>query len=970
VIIFLPDDFQKLLHYQLREQGMNSMKRKGKVGRILIVMLIAVLLAGFYPVPAKAETQEDRQTVKVAVLNNTTFADQDENGVWSGMDVESMIDISQKAGFQVEFIDSSMDPDFLENLDNGTYDIVADVAVTPERETQFLFTDEKMGTNNSTLVVRADDNRWDYGNISQISDMKIGVLSSYANNTEFRTWCGKHFVSPLITEYKTIDDMTEALQSSEIDGGIYSVLGGENYTTQFRAILKFLPEPYAFAFRKDDVELKNEVDAAVSQILSGNAEYFTDLRIKYETQFRTNILPLSSSEEAYAADNPVTRVAVAGNEMPYFGKNDDGSDKGIIPDYYQRLAEWTGLKFSFSVYGSYDEAMESVRNGESDILGIYGNGLINAYQNELLLTDSISNVSCIMLTSSGTDVSGETRIAAPSTISDALKPGVSRMFPDASIMKYNNAQDCYNAVKSGKADAVLVGLYSTTWLTGRMNSAAYSIIPISGISYDLCAAVREDNPVLCSIMNKGIAATKGDFIGIATKDTMPQDDLNTTISRIPPAIIISLVCVLLTLVIGLLWAIVLLRRRQKERTAVLAAQAETEKQKVLVAEIKKNTDDRNQFFANISHDMRTPLNAVLGFAQLAQKDDISEQTRKEYVSKIQTSGSLLLELINDTLTLSKANSGKLELNPEPVHAKELFESIIIPIRQAAEKKKISFTADSSGVTDRIILVDRLNFQKILLNLLSNAVKFTPEGGHVRVRFYNDMQKDSSLDSVMEVGDDGIGMDPAFLPHIFEPFIQEKQYGFESVGTGLGLSIVKQLVDLMGGTIQAESEKGKGTVFTVRFHFEEADGGTAAEKDVSASAGQCLSGRNVLLCEDNELNREIAAALLNDEGMTVDMANDGEEGVRKFMNCRPGTFDAVLMDIQMPVMNGIEAAEQIRRSDRADAKTIPIIAMTADAFDDDIQKCLDAGMNGHISKPIEPAKLYDALSRCMTRPNER
>jgi len=945
---------------------MNSMRRNEKAGRILMFLLAAVLLAGIYSAPAKAEEQEDRRTVKVAVLNHTTFADQDENGVWSGMDVESMIDISQKAGFDVEFIDSSADPDFLENLENGTYDIVADVSITPERETQFLFTDENMGTITSTLAVRTDDNRWGYGNIEQISGMKIGVLTTYANNADFRSWCSKHSVAPRIIEYKTFDDMTAALQSGEIDSGVYSAVSGEDYTKQFRTILKFLPESYAFAFRKDDVELKNKVDAAVAQILSGNAEYFSDLKIKYETQFRSNILPLSDSEEAYIADHPMMRVAVADNEMPYYGKNNDGSDKGIIPDYYQRLSGWTGLQFSFSVYASYDDAMESVRNCESDILGIYGNGLISAYQNDLSLTDSISDVSCIMLTNPGKDISGKTKIATAETISEALKPGIGRMFSDASIIEYSNAQDCFNAVKNGSADAALVGFYSTTWLTGQMNSATYSIIPISGISYNLCAAVREEDLVLCSIMNKGIAATKGDFIGIATKDTMPQDDLSTTISRIPPVITISLVCVLLALVIGLLRAIVLLRKRQRERAAVLAAQAETEKQKVLVAEIKKNTDDRNRFFANISHDMRTPLNAVLGFALLAQKDDITEETRKEYISKIQTSGSLLLELINDTLTLSKANSGKLELNPEAVHAKELFETIIIPIRQAAEKKKITFTADSSGALDRIIMVDKLNFQKILLNLLSNAVKFTPEGGHVSVRFYNERQKDSGLDSVIEVRDDGIGMDPAFLPHVFEPFIQEKQSGYESVGTGLGLSIVKQLVDLMGGTICAESEKGKGTVFTVRLRFETAEAGAAMKKGGSLPGSRNLSCRNVLLCEDNELNREISTALLKDKGMTVDTASDGKEGLEKFRNSGPGYYDVILMDIRMPVMDGYEAARKIRALKRSDAETVPVIAMTADAFPDDIQKCMDAGMNGHIAKPINPEKLYSELCQYIAK----
>ena len=970
------------------------MKRNVKVGRTIaffpaiVIMAVLALMTAVCAVGVHAEEQETRRTVKVAVLNDSIYADQDENGNWSGIDVERMIDISQKAGFDVEFIDSSADPDFMGNLDNGTYDIVADVAITPEREEQYLFTDEEMGTNNSTLTVRTDDNRWDYGNIEQISEMKIGVVSTYSNNAEFRSWCQKHDVSPEITEYKTITDMTDALRNGELDGEVISVVGGEDYSEQYRTILKFLQEPYAFAFRKDDIELKNEVDAAVALILSGDAEYFTELKNKYETQFKSNILPFSSSEKQYIADHPVMKIAVVENEMPYYKKNADGSDDGIIPDYYGRLSEWTGLKFSYATYATYDEAVESVQNNENDILGIYGNGLISANRDKLSLTDRISSITCILLTNPGGDITGKQRLATAATISEALKPGIARIFPDSTMTEYADTQACFDAVKSQEADAVLAGLYSTTWLTNQMNSTTYSIIPISGISYDLCAAVRKDDQMLCSILNKGIAATKGDFIGIATKDTLPEDDLRTTISRIPPGIIVSVVSVLLVLVIGLTWAIIMLGKRQKERTAVLAAQAETEKQKLLVAEIEKNTDDRNRFFANISHDMRTPLNAVLGFASLAQKDDITEETRKEYISKIQMSGSLLLELINDTLTLSKANSGKLELTPEPVRAKELFESIIIPIRQTAEKKGVFFTADFTGAADRIILVDRLNFQKILLNLLSNAVKFTPEGGHVSICFYDEPQKTagaepamhhepeqgsgaepamhhepeqaSAPDSVIRVLDDGIGMDPEFLPHIFEPYAQEKRQGYESMGTGLGLSIVKSLVELMGGTIRVESVKGKGTVFTIRVHFEEAKAGAAVEKEEVLPRNGDLSGRRILLCEDNALNREIAIALLKDKNMIVDTAENGKEGVQKFMDSTPGFYDAILMDIRMPVMGGIEAAKLIRRSGKNDAESIPIIAMTADAFRDDIQKCLDAGMDAHLAKPVDPGQLYAAL----------
>lgn len=942
------------------------MKNDRVLAGIAVLLLSAVFLAGM-PVPeAHAAEQNAQQTVKVAVLNHTTYADQDENGVWSGVDVESMIDISQKAGFNAEFVDSSNDPAFLENLDNGTYDIVADITVTPEREENYLFTDEMMGTTTNTLAVRADDNRWDYGNIDQISDMKIGVLSTYANNADFRAWCTKHDIVPEIAEYENIDALTAALRDGEVDAEIYSAISGEDYMTQFRTILKFLPETYAFAFRKDDVELKNKVDAAVAQILSVNVDYFTNLKNKYETQYKSNILPLSSAEEKFISENPVIHVAVSEDEMPYYQKKADGTDQGIIPDYYQLIAGWTGFQFDYTVCDTYEEAVESVRNGDADILGMYGNGLISAYQKGFSLTDSISGVSCILLTKPGIDVSGINKIAVISDIADSIQFGFDRTFPDAAMRTYDNAKKCFDAVKSGEMDAALVGMYSATWLMNQTNSTAYSIVPISGLTYDVCAAVKEENQVLCSIMNKGIAATRENFIGITTRDTMPQNDLNSTISRMPPAMTISVVCALLALVLGLLWAIILLRRRQKERTVVLAAQAATEKQKAIVAEMQKNTEDRNRFFANISHDMRTPLNAVLGFASLAQKDGVTDEERKKYISRIQTSGNLLLELINDTLTLSKASSGKLELNPEPVRAGTLFESIIVPIRQEAERKKITFTADSSGALDRVIMVDVLNFQKILLNLLSNAIKFTPEGGHVSIVFYNDPPGSPNPDSVIRVSDDGIGMNPEFLPHVFEPFVQEKRQGYESAGTGLGLSIVKQLVDLMGGSIRAESEKGRGTIFTVRIHFEEAGSGVAGKAEKAQDTVRNLKGRRVLLCEDNELNREIAVALLKDRGIETLTAENGQKGVEMFAGSAVHFFDAVLMDVRMPVMDGYEATRRIRTLDRADAENVPIIAMTADAFADDIRKCLDSGMNGHIAKPVDQEKMMRVLSENIGR----
>ena len=373
---------------------------------------------------------------------------------------------------------------------------------------------------------------------------------------------------------------------------------------------------------------------------------------------------------------------------------------------------------------------------------------------------------------------------------------------------------------------------------------------------------------------------------------------------------------------------------------------------------------KDQFFSNISHDMRTPLNAVLGFTALARQSGTSEAEKEDYLAKIDTSGRLLLDLVNDTLTLSKASNGKIVLRPEPCSTQDMEASIITPIRALAEKKNITFTSDSTGVRSRTVLADRVNAEKIFLNLLTNAVKYTPAGGHVAVVVRDDPADAPDPDFVFVIRDDGIGMSEDFLTRVFEPFAQENRPGYESNGTGLGLAIVKQLVDLFGGTIEIKSRMNEGTTITVRLHFPETDAGLIPEKKPDPVSPDILQGRKVLLCEDNAMNREIAVLLLKKKGMDVVCAVNGRLGVDCFKDSAPGEFDVILMDLRMPVMNGLEASAAIRALDRPDAETVPIIAMTADAFTEDVDQCKRAGMNGHIAKPVDPAVMYSILAKAL------
>lgn len=377
---------------------------------------------------------------------------------------------------------------------------------------------------------------------------------------------------------------------------------------------------------------------------------------------------------------------------------------------------------------------------------------------------------------------------------------------------------------------------------------------------------------------------------------------------------------------------------------------------------------KNTFFSDISHDMRTPLNAVIGFSNLAQAPEISAQEKDVYLAKIQSAGKLLLDLINDTLVVSKAGSGKLQLQLEPVATKILGTSIMETICVLAEQKKIAIVCDERDYRPRIIMADRLALQKVFLNLLNNAVKFTPPGGHVQVNIADIPSGGKDADLLITIKDDGIGISPQFLPHIYEPFVQEQRTGYAGTGNGLGLAIVKQYVDVMGGTIKVTSSLGKGTTFIVQLPFKEveAQAEEKTEEDIFPEVPdiKILSGRKVLLCEDNELNKQIAVALLKRKKMVIETAVDGKAGVEKFTQSAVGEFSAILMDIRMPVMDGYEAARVIRLQERPDAQSIPIIAMTADVFEENIKQCLDAGMDAHIAKPIDPEVLYATLVKMM------
>ena len=382
---------------------------------------------------------------------------------------------------------------------------------------------------------------------------------------------------------------------------------------------------------------------------------------------------------------------------------------------------------------------------------------------------------------------------------------------------------------------------------------------------------------------------------------------------------------------------------------------------------------KSEFLSRMSHDIRTPLNGIIGMTYLTEKMDLPAAAH-ENLKKIDRSSKFLLSLINDVLDMSKAESGRIELHPEPYPIANFMDYIDAVVRPLCDGKNQKLMIDAEPVMGVVPLADALRFNQICFNLFSNAVKYTPENGTITFRIRGRRTEDGRLAAQFIISDTGIGMSPEFQKVLFDPFTQEHHVdNGEMRGTGLGLAIVKRLVDAMGGTVHVESALGKGSTFELDFVFdcvpETALSGSTASGTPESAAQQpddliALRGRHVLLCEDHPLNQEIARALLEEKGMRVEIADDGQIGVNAFKNAAVGYFDCILMDIRMPVTDGYEATRQIRALNRADARSVPIIAMTADAFADDIQKCLDAGMNAHIAKPIDPPTLYSVLKNVL------
>jgi signal transduction histidine kinase len=853
--------------------------------------------------------------------------------------------------------DKSWD-DMQQTLEDGEIDMVTSPRKTPEREEKFDFS-RPIGTNNGILTVRSDNSTIVDGNYSTYNGMRVALLNGSSRDKEFADFAGNKGFTYDPFYFDTTAEMEEALQSGNVDAIAATSM---RKTNNERIVDKFDSSEFYVIVKKGNTELLNEINYAIDQMNAVEGDWKTTLYNKNYESIQTKNLEYTEKEKSiisqYSKDNPL-HVLCDPTRYPY-SYNENGEMKGIIPDYFRKIADYAGISYEFLTPATRDEYIAYQKNKETTDISIDARLETDNYAEAKKWGITAPFITMQLARVTRRDFDGKIDVVATidqtasNSIEDAMAPGAEKLM-------CSTRQEMMEAVRKGKADAAFVYYYMAQAFvnsdtTGTM---AYTLLEQPTFIYRMVISSTE-NHALAGILTKAMYAMPKNLVeDLAAQYTTYKATELTVVDwiRLHPVVTVLVLLIFGWLLTAMAVTMVHLSARKK------AQKAAQEKAEELAEHAQAANKAKTAFLSHMSHDMRTPMNAIIGFTGIAMKNNPSDEV-KNCLEKIDESSEYLLSLINDVLDLTHIESGKVKYNPVPADVKNITDSALDIIKGFLTNRDINFKIQCEDAKIPNVLADPARLRDVLVNILSNAVKFTPDGG--TITFEAQCQEkggDGYINMRYRISDTGIGMSEEFIKEVFEEFAQEdSDVRTQYHGVGLGMAIVKKYVDMMGGTISVQSKKHEGTTFTVDIPLEITDK-EWNKSDPVFSEKVDLTGVNVLLAEDNELNAEIAAVQLEEFGMNVERAVDGKNAVEIFRNHPKGTFDVILMDVMMPEMNGYEATKAIRAmNDRPDGKNIPIIAMTANSFAEDVQASLDAGMNAHLSKPIVMDEVIKTILR--------
>ena len=939
-------------------ETMQTLMRKSVCALLSLLLLLSAVL----PVKAAAETAPVK-IVRIGSFENT-FNYCNEKGARKGYGYELLQTLSGYTGWQFEYVTCDWS-DCFEKLENGEIDIMGGISYTEDRAEKMLFSDEPMGEEKYYLY--ADLSRADISasNFKTLNGKKVGVLMGTEPEVMLTEWEKKYGIKTQHVNISNNEDVQQKLANHEIDcfvsleESLWAELGISTITRVGKSSIYYV-------LNKDRSDLKEELDNAMRALDEEAPFYTADLCKKY---FSLDYKPILTGEEkAWLRKHGAIRMGFLTSDSGVSTFDPaTGEITGTITDYIQFAADCLGnqkLEFQLVGYDDKEAELNALKSGEIDMIFHFDQSPNLAEEYRVARTNTTWTANMMVVTNQQLFTENKVnRVAVPQN-KISLTRYIAFYYPQWEIVDCDTQEDAIKLVKDGQADCFIIGVSSEAKYS---KIYGFYSVPLPNPA-NSCFAVNSGNRSLLSILNKTIKAMPANML--TSSLAMHKSSLRkVTLSEfIKDNFVMVLLVGSIAVAAILLTILQLLRKARKAEAAARKAADDTQelnaKLQVAVEKAESANHAKSTFLFNMSHDIRTPMNAIIGYADLASRHSDDPAKLKKYMENIQVCGQNLLMLLNNVLDLARIENDKTEMEYSVSDVEKDFRNCIAMFRNLADSKGQTLMV-TTQLLHPYIYADIPHLTEVCTNLVSNAVKYTGAGGTIRCDVTQKPgKKEGWCDTVVTVADNGIGMSQEFQKHIFEPFERERTSTVSKVeGSGIGMGIVKKLVGLMGGTVEVESRIGVGSTFTVTIPCRIAsEDEIQAKRETGPSDQKSLFGVKILLAEDNDLNAEIAVELLQEEGSTVDRAKDGVECVDMLEKAANGTYQLILMDIQMPVMNGYDAAKKIRRMDDPQKADIPIIAMTANAFSEDKQAALDAGMNDHIAKPINMNVLVPTIQK--------
>ena len=914
------------------------------------------------------ETNNDEtqpQTIRIGSFEDT-FDYVDQNGVRRGYGYELLQALAGYTGWKFEYVKCDWSNCF-DKLENGEIDIMGDISYTDERAEKMLFSEEPMGEEK--YVLYADLSNTDIG-ISDLKSMdgkRVGVLMGTEPESMLTEWENRNGIQTEHVNVYNNDDVERKLADHEIDAFVsleesfWSEQGILSVTTIGKSGIYF-------AINKERSDIKEELDHAMHQLDQDSPFFKADLYKKYFTlDYKQS---LTVKEKSWVEEHGGIQIGFLNNDPAIFSMGEEtGELTGMLVEYFSYAKDCLGnqtLEFHVQAYEDYDEMLQALQKREIDMIFYVGRNPDLAEKNGYALTNTAWNYSLMAVTDEEYFNEDEVYTVAVPKGKEGLKQHIAFSYPQWKLVDYESFADASDMVSHEKADCFLMG---TSQALTYDNNRNFKSVPLTK-TMEACFAVKGGETTLLSILNKTLKAMPSDMLTstLAIYDSTP--DKVTFSDFIKDNLVAVFVTAGLSMISILGMILILLRKARKAEAAAKLAANDTQKlNDKLEAALKKAEDAslaKTRFLNNMSHDIRTPMNAILGYAQLMEDELKGKELPEtsEHLEKLQQSGNLLLSIINDVLDMARIESGRMEIDENNTRIEDIRKTLFEIFGDEAKKKKIALHY-TIKVEHEYVLTDVTKVKEIFVNILSNAIKYTLSGGSVMINVEElPCDEPGYMIARTRVSDTGIGMSEEYQTKIFEAFTREQNTTKSKIaGSGLGMSIVKKYVDLLGGTIEVVSEPGKGSTFTVTLKHRIADESNYAKEHAEnlVTDREILEGRKLLLAEDNDLNAEIAEAILERAGLKTERVEDGVQCVNRIMEMPAGTYDMILMDIQMPQMDGYTATRVIRNLPDQEKACIPILAMTANAFEEDKREAAAAGMNGHIAKPIQVEQLLSTLA---------